>query len=102
MGKIHVNYDAVYAETEKLRNHICSNVIDTANAEYNRVQSTLSNVDGGTAAALSEFADYNRKKAMEAADIVEKLLRFMCASAKQIEINEEVLARVIRTGRKQG
>ena len=93
MGTIHVKYDEVYAEAARLRSHISSNIVERANAEYSQIQMTLSHADGATNARLSEAMEENRLKTLEAANTLEKLLQFIAASTKQIEINEQRIAR---------
>ena len=96
MRTIQVKYDEVYAETERLRAHISSNITSRANTEYRQIQSTLrSQVDGATNARLTEAMEANRQKTLEAANILDKLLLFISASARQIEINERRIARSI-------
>lgn len=99
MGTIHVKYDEVYAETEKLRNHISSNIMNRVNAEYRQMQSQLSHVDGAANAQLKEVLDANMQKTILAAETLDKLLQFISDSAKQIEISEQRIARTMMLGK---
>ena len=100
MGTIQVKYDEVYGETERLRGHVSSNIVNKTNVEYRNLQSLLARVDGATNANLREAMEVNRKKTLEAANILDRLLRFISNSARQIEINEERIARVMASSRR--
>ena len=95
MRTIQVNYDEVYAKTAELRRHISANIVGRANSDYNRIQSHLRQVDGGANEVLIEVMEANRQKTLAAAYAMDKLLEFIATSAKQIEINEDRIARTI-------
>ena len=100
MRTIHVRYDEVYAETTKLRSYLASNVVGRADAEYRQIQSNLSRMDGATNAALMEVMEANHQKTLVTADTVDKLLDFIATSTKQIEMNEQRIARAMSASRK--
>ena len=101
MGTIKVNYDEVFAETTRLKNHISSNIIRRVNTEYRQIQAQLRRgTDGATNAMFQDALEVNCTKAIAAADALEKLIQFINASARQIEASEERIARTMRAGRR--
>lgn len=99
MGTIHVKYDEVFAEVERLRG-MSSGVAAKVGADYSRIQSRLSDVDGATSAALVSVMDANRQKAVLALDTLDKLLVFIAGSAKQIKISEQRIASSMTAGKR--
>ena len=99
MSQIHINYDEVYAQTQNLRRHVSGNIVEHCNAEYQRIQSLLRTVDGQANAHMQQAMEANRQKTIHAASTLEKLLRFITDSARQIEINEQQIARTMSTRR---
>jgi len=100
MGTIHVKYDEVYAETAKLKGYLASNVVARADADYRQIQSNLNSMDGAANATLMEVMEANYQKTLVTADTACKLLDFIETSTRQIEINEQRIARVMSAGRK--
>jgi len=100
MGTIHVKYDEVYAETAKIKSYLTSNVLARADADYRQIQSNLNSMDGAANAMLIEVMEANYMKTLVTADTVGKLLDFIETSTKQIEINEQRIARAMSAGRK--
>ena len=98
MSEIKIQYDKIYSEIPKLRSHVTSNIIDYCNAEYQTLQSQLNAVDGAANSGLLEAMEENRLKAIETAGILDKLLQFILDSTKQIEINEQQMARAMNKG----
>jgi len=100
MGTIHVKYDEVYAETAKLKSYLASNVVARADADYRQIQSNLSCMDGSANDMLMEVMEANYLKTLVTADTAYKLLDFIETSTRQIEINEQRVARAMLAGRK--
>jgi len=98
MSKIQIDYTQVYSEIPKLKSHISSNITDYANSEYQKIQSTLEDVDGEATACLKEIMEANRHKAHEAASILDELLQFIHDSAKQMEMQEHKIAQTMTAG----
>lgn len=100
MGTFNVKYDEVYDETSRLLNQVRSNIVERTNNDYRNIQQTLSRADGAANASLMNAMEENRLKALEAAAVLDKLLRFIATSTKQIEVNEQRIARGMSIGRK--
>jgi len=100
MGTIQIKYEEVYAKAAKLRERISSNIVERTESEYGQIESKLSQADGAANASLKEVMEANRQKALEAAYLLDKLVNFIANSAKQIEINEQKIARGMTLGRK--
>ena len=100
MRTIHVKYDEVYAETAKFKGHLASSVVARADADYRQIQSNLSRMDGSENATLIEVMEANYMKTLVTADTVGKLLDFIETSTRQIEMNEQRIARAMSAGRK--
>ena len=98
MSEIKIQYDKIYSEIPKLRSLVSSNIIDYCNTQHQDMQSQLRGVDGAANAQLLEALEANRLKTLEAAGTLEKLLQFIFDSAKQIEINEQHMARAMNAG----
>jgi len=98
MGTIHVKYDEVYAEVAKLKSNLISNVVGRADADYRQIQMNLSRMDGAANAMLMEVMQENYRKTLMTADTMDKLLDFIATSTKQIEINEQRIARAMSAG----
>ena len=95
MSEIKVQYEKIYSEIPKLRSLVQSNLIDYCNTQHQAIQSQLRGVDGAANAQLLVALEANRLKTLEAAGTLEKLLQFIIESAKQIEINEQEMARTM-------
>ena len=100
MGTIHVNFNEVYEETARLRNHLTSAVGGGLDAEYRRMRSQLDRVDGAVRAGLQEAMEANRQKAAMAVEIVDRLLQFISGSARQIEIQDRQMGRAFASARR--
>ena len=100
MGTIHVNYDVVKAETARMRSHIRSSIVGQADAGYRQVQSSLRGMDGAANASLRDAMEVNRQKAAAAAHILERLYEFIATSAREIEVQEQRIARSFNIGRR--
>ena len=100
MGTIHVKYDEVYAEVAKLKSYLASNVFGLADTGYRKIQADLSRMDGKANAVLMEIMEAHHEKTAVTADTIYKLLDFITVSTKQIEINEQRIARAMSAGRK--
>ena len=92
MGSIHVKYDEIASQTAELRNHISTEILGQADAEYRQIQALLNQVDGAAKTSLSAAMEKNREKTVAAAKTLDKLLSFMANSSKQIEANERSIA----------
>jgi len=99
-GTIKVNYGIVYGEINRLKNAVTSDIVNKVDIEYRKIQQALNGVDGEARSTLSETLQKNRQKAIEAADVLDKLLRFISNSARQIEISEQQIARVMKIPRR--
>ena len=100
MGTIHVKYDEVHAEVSKLRSNLASNVVGRADAGYRQIQTNLSRMDGAANAMLVEVMQENYRKTLVTAETVDKLLNFIASSTRQIEANEQRMARAMSAGRR--
>jgi len=100
MSKIQINYNELYSQVEKLKAHVSNNIIDYANGEYQKINSTLTDVDGEANACLKEVMEANREKTYEAANTLTELLQFMSDSARQMEMNEHRMAKSMDAGRR--
>jgi uncharacterized protein YukE len=100
MGTYNVNYDEVNAEVRRLRNHVSSNIINQANTEYRQIRNYLREVDGATCESFTAAMDQNCEKTVAAARVLERLLSFISNSSRQIQINEEQIARSFRLTRR--
>ena len=99
MRTYQVNYDAVAAEVRNLRNHVNSNIINTATRDYRMVQNTLHDSDGATNASYQTAMDENIRKTVSAAQVLNRLLHFIESSSRQIQTAENNIARVFRIHR---
>ena len=100
MGTIQVNYDEVNAEIRRLRSHLTSQITSPINNEYRQIQSNLRQVDGATNANFREAMDENQRKTIVAANILDRLLHFIANSSRQIQINENQIARSFNASRR--
>ena len=86
-GRIHVNHIAVLSKTATMRSRLQARLADME-SRYGQVQSTLNNVDGAANAAFMAEIERNKRKAYAAAEVADKLLRFLQGSAKQMRIED--------------
>ena len=100
MSTFHVNYDEVYAETERMKRHIITDIIGQTTREYRQIQSMLRQVDGATTASLSSALEANCQVTIEAARTLERLVDFINNSTRQIEMSEQRMARIIASTRR--
>ena len=100
MKTIHVKYSEVYAEAAKLKQHVANDIRNYVDSEYRQIQMQLRSVDGAANARLQEAMVLNRQKAVDAANILDELLDFICTSTRQIEIAEQRIERVFLSSRK--
>lgn len=86
-GRIHVNHIAVLSKTAAIRSRLQARLADME-SRYGQVQSTLNNVDGAANAAFMAEIERNKRKAYAAAEVADKLLRFLQGSAHQMRIED--------------
>lgn len=102
MPEIRINYDEVYKKTSELRNRIGSDLTARVENEYRSLRETIRKVDGAANAKLKETSEENRRKSMMVAQTLDKMLSYMANSAKQVQLNEMMMARSIASGAKIG
>jgi len=93
MSTFQVNYIQVTAEVQRLRRHITSNITNTVNSEYRQMQSQLSQADGEANVNMQNATELNRQKSIATANTIESLLRFISDYSRQLEIEEQQIAR---------
>ena len=86
-GMIRLRYDEVYSEMAELKNFV-KEELDTIDARYAEIQSTLDAVDGSTNGVLKAAMESNRLKARAAGFTKLKLISFMENSSREIEFEE--------------
>ena len=96
MSEIRINYAEVYAKTSHMRRQIAA-ALSEVEAEYNRAQSGLDNMDGSTAAAVKEAIEANRLKTCEMAETLGKMVDFVYNTSKQVEAEELKIANVFNS-----
>jgi hypothetical protein len=88
----------VYSKTAELRQRIETELREM-DTEYHQVRLSLQRMDSRTNATLMETMTENQQKARLTADTLHKLLAFIDTSARQVERNEQMIARVFTTSR---
>lgn len=91
MTEIQVKYTDLYARVQTLRNQLQGG-LGEMHTGYSQMRTSLSIVDGATNAALIQAVEENRGSALMVANTLEKLLIFIDASARQIEMEEGKIA----------
>jgi len=99
MRTIQINYDAVNAETTKMRRQQ-TDLVDQVNTQYRQIQNELRSVDGATNAQLIEAMEVNCQKAMAASSVLNRLLTFISGASRQVESSEQNISRVFTTTRR--
>ena len=99
MGTFFVDFEALRARTRDLR-RARAEIIRGVEEDYRQIRSTLRETDGSASAAYREALDHNRKKALAAAEVVDRLINFMANASRQIQVSEEQMARGFRTPRR--
>ena len=99
MRTIQINYDAVNAETTKLRRQQ-TDLVDQVNTQYRQIQSELRQVDGAANAQLIEAMEVNCQKAIAASKTLDRLITFISGASRQVEAGEQRIARVFTTTRR--
>jgi len=97
-GEILINYNEVYSKTAEMRQRIQAELREV-NATYRQTQSTLRTMDGKTNAAFMEALQENQQRIEVTADTLHKLLSFIENSAREVERNEQMHARVFNSSR---
>ena len=97
-GQILVNFAEVYHKTAELRRYIETELREM-DAAYRQVHSTLRGMDGKTNAIFVETMVANQRKAEIASETLHKLLLFMEHSAREVERNDQLHARIFASSR---
>jgi hypothetical protein len=92
-----VQYGETYARALALQGQLEAG-LQKMEAEYEQIQSMLTEVDGATNAALMSAMEKNRVKARITGETLHKLLRFLNNSTQHVEEEEKVLASVYKAG----
>jgi len=96
-SQIKINYEAVYAKTAELHSRIEAEIHEME-AAYNNIQSDLHGMDGAANARAMEVMKQNQIKSRETAETLNKLLRFIDSSSRQMEIDEMRIRSVFDSG----
>ena len=97
-NQIFINFNEVYSKTAELRQRI-ENELREMNMAYRQAQSDLRSMDGKTNAAFVETMAENQRKAQITAETMRKLIMFIENSAREVERNEQLHARVFASSR---
>jgi len=92
-GQILINYDAVYSKVAELRQYLESELREV-DAVYRQAQQAMHGMSGKTQAAFVETMAENQQKARTTAETLAKLMAFIESSARHVERNEQMHARV--------
>ena len=97
-NEIRISYEEVYTKTAELRGRIQSELQEVETA-YRQANTALMRLDSRTNAVLVQAAESNRQKCQVTCGTLTKLLSFIDASARQIERNDAMIARVFMSSR---
>lgn len=97
-NQIFINFDEVYGKTAELRQRI-DNELRELDMAYRQAQSDLRNMDGKANDAFVETIAENQRKARVTAETMRKLIMFIENSAREVERNEQLHARVFASSR---
>ena len=92
-GEILINYGEVYDKLSELRSRIASELQEMNNS-YSQTNFAVQQMDGSTNAHFAEAMIANQRKSQVTADTITKLLTFMDNSARQVEREEQNIARI--------
>jgi hypothetical protein len=98
MSEIKINYNEVEQRVSQMRAQIRNELMPKIESGYSDMADKLSQMDGGTNAALIEAAGSHKNKSVMAAQTLDKLLSFMMNSSEQLEQNEQRMAAVFSKG----
>ena len=93
-SEIRIDYEAVYSKTAELRQRIDAEIREM-DVAYRHAQTSMRRMDGATNAAFMETMAINQEKAQVTVATLHELLAFIDASARQVERNEQLIARVL-------
>jgi hypothetical protein len=88
---IRVNHANVYSRTAR-QNSSIKGQLNAMASQYSSIISALDGLDSATNAAMKTAMEQNQKKALAAAQIMEKLLSFIDRSARQMEMQDHRMA----------
>jgi len=91
--EIKINYEAVYSKTAELRQQIQAE-LQEMETSYRQSNASLNKMDSRTNAELMYATELKHQTYQLAAEILIKQLSFIDASARQVERDEAMIARV--------
>jgi len=95
-GEILINYGEAYSKFTELRNRVETELRETAN-DYRQANFAASQMYGSTNAHFAEAMAANHRKSQVTADTMTKLILFMDNSARQVEREEQSIARIFES-----
>jgi len=96
--QILINYAEVRSKTTELRQRIRQEQRE-ADTTYRQAQSILRNLDGKTNSEFVQTVVANQQKAQVTAETLSQLLLFIDNSAREMERNEQLQARIFASSR---
>ena len=92
-GDVRVQYQETYSRVAALQAELQVG-LQEMEAEYNQIQSMLTEVDGATTAALMSAMEQNRQKALITGRTLRRLLSFLNNSTNFVEQEEQRIGNV--------
>jgi len=100
MSTFFVDFEAIKTQTQNLKRTARTEIVGRVEEDYRQILSTLRETDGSANTAYREALDYNRKKALAATEVVDRLINFITNASRQIQVSEEQIARSFRMPRR--
>ena len=76
MRTIHIDYESVQTNLTQMRNHIATNINQTATEEYRKISNDLMQVDGAVQNELQHVMELSRKRALAYTSVIERVQSF--------------------------
>ena len=100
METFQVNYDEVSEKVSHMNGHLSANIERPLQGEHRQLQASMRQVDGGACAGFQSVIEANGRKSAAASAVIDRLLSFLGSASRQIQANEEQIARVFNTTRR--